>query len=58
MRRGLTERRLTVSMPGGELDVTVREDWTIRMKGPVEEVCTGTLSPDLLERIATLERGG
>ena len=58
VRNGLTGRRLTVSMPGGELDVTVREDWTIRMKGPVEEVCTGTLSRDLLERISTLGPGG
>jgi diaminopimelate epimerase len=39
---------VTVTMPGGELVIEVRPDWSIRLKGPVEEVCSGTLSPDLL----------
>jgi diaminopimelate epimerase len=39
---------VTVTMPGGELVIEVRPDWSICLKGPVEEVCTGTFSPDLL----------
>jgi len=35
-------------VPGGELTVDVRPDWSLRLQGPVEEVCAGTLSPDLL----------
>ena len=31
-------------MPGGELIVHVRPDWSLRLEGPVEEVCQGTLS--------------
>lgn len=54
VRNGLTEGKLTVKMPGGELDIEVREDWTIRMKGPVEEVCSGSLSQDLLDRLNAL----
>jgi diaminopimelate epimerase len=46
VRNGLTDRRVTVRMPGGQLAVEVREDWTIRLEGPVEEVCTGTLSAE------------
>ena len=38
---------VTVVMPGGELTVDVRPDWSLRLQGPVEEVCSGTLSPDL-----------
>jgi len=41
--------RLTVEMPGGALAVEVRPDWTLRLEGPVEEVCTGTLSPEFVE---------
>jgi hypothetical protein len=35
-------------MPGGELSVDVRPDWSIRLRGPVEEVYTGTFSRDLM----------
>ena len=38
---------VTVLMPGGELMVEVRPDWSLCLQGPVEEVCSGTLSPDL-----------
>jgi len=54
VKNGLTAKKLTVSMPGGELDIEIREDWTIKMRGPVEEVTSGTLSPDLLARIKSL----
>jgi len=40
--------RVTVAMPGGELVVDVRADWSLRLAGPVEEVCVGSLSSDLL----------
>jgi diaminopimelate epimerase len=46
VRNGLTDRRVTVRMPGGHLAVEVREDWSIRLEGPVEEVCTGVLSAE------------
>jgi diaminopimelate epimerase len=36
-------------MPGGELSVDVRPDWSIRLQGPVEEVYTGTLSREFTE---------
>jgi diaminopimelate epimerase len=41
--------RLAVRMPGGELAVHVRPDWSLRLEGPVEEVCTGTLSREFVE---------
>jgi diaminopimelate epimerase len=46
VRNGMTDRRVSVRMPGGTLVVEVREDWSIRLEGPVEEVCTGTLSAE------------
>jgi len=51
VRNGFTDRYVTVSMPGGELQVKIREDWSIKMRGPVEEVSSGTISRDLLEKI-------
>ena len=50
-RKGLTDRDVTVSMPGGQLAVTIADDGEIRMRGPVEEICAGDLSPDLLRRL-------
>lgn len=38
--------RVRVRMPGGELVIEVRPDWSLRLEGPVEEVYTGTLSAE------------
>jgi hypothetical protein len=38
-------------MPGGELAIDVRPDWSIRLKGAVEEVYTGTFAPDLMRAL-------
>jgi diaminopimelate epimerase len=46
VRNGLTDRQVTVRMPGGQLRIEVRPDWSIRLEGPVEEVCTGVLSAE------------
>jgi diaminopimelate epimerase len=47
VRNGLCDfGRVRVRMPGGELAVDVRTDWSLRLEGPVEEVYTGTLSGD------------
>jgi diaminopimelate epimerase len=49
VKNGLCDHGLvTVRMPGGELSVDVRPDWSIRLQGPVEEVYTGTFSRDLM----------
>ena len=49
VKNGLCDPGLvTVRMPGGELSVDVRQDWSIRLQGPVEEVYTGTFSRDLM----------
>ena len=48
-RRGLVRSPVTVEMPGGELSVVVREDWSLRMEGPVVAVARGVLSPECLD---------
>lgn len=49
VKNGLCDHgRVTVAMPGGELIIEVRADWSLRLQGPVEEVCAGILSPDLV----------
>ncbi|MEM1040930.1 MAG: diaminopimelate epimerase [Pseudomonadota bacterium] len=44
-RKGLTGRKVTVRLPGGELDITWREDGFIVMTGAAEEEFRGQLDP-------------
>lgn len=48
VKKGLTNRKLTLKMPGGELKLEIDEDWQIHMTGEVREICTGVLSDELL----------
>jgi len=41
--------RVTVHMPGGILAIDVRPDWSLRLEGPVEEVCTGTVTREFID---------
>jgi diaminopimelate epimerase len=52
VRRGLVaQRELQIVMPGGTLEVEVREDWSIRLRGPVEVVYRGELDAGLAQRL-------
>ena len=51
VKSNLADQRLTVLMPGGHLDINVAEDWSITMRGEVEEVFSGILSDNLLQRL-------
>jgi diaminopimelate epimerase len=53
-RLGLTDRRITVQSPGGELGLEIDQSGEIWLTGPVEEVCSGDLSADLLDRLKAL----
>jgi diaminopimelate epimerase len=41
--------RVRVTMPGGELAIEVRPDWSLRLEGAVESVCDGTLTTEFFE---------
>lgn len=45
-RLGLCAAAVTVHMPGGRLAIEVTEDFDVRMIGPVQRVCWGTLSAE------------
>ena len=47
-RLGLARSPVTVEMPGGEIEVVVRKDWSLRMEGAVAAVARGDLSPECL----------
>jgi len=49
VKNGLTDRRVTVECPGGELAVAVADNWDLTLTGPVSEIGRGTLSADLVE---------
>lgn len=55
VRRGMvSERRVEVRMPGGTLHVEVRDDWSLLLRGPVESVYRGALTPGMLARVGML----
>ena len=45
MRRGLTDRRVTVTLPGGDLTIEWRDDGQIVMTGPAAESFRGEFDP-------------
>lgn len=47
----LVDGKVTVHMEGGDLTIELDKDLNLIMTGPVEEVCTGTLSDDLKHRL-------
>ncbi|HET8657253.1 MAG TPA: diaminopimelate epimerase [Longimicrobiaceae bacterium] len=55
VRRGLvSERIVEVRMPGGDLHVTVGEDWSLTLRGPVEVVYRGELAAAFVSRLREL----
>lgn len=48
VKKGLTDRKLKVKMPGGVLQLEIDEQWNIRMEGEVKEIATGYLSNELI----------
>jgi diaminopimelate epimerase len=49
-RKGLTDRQVTVKLPGGALFIDWAENDHILMRGPAELEFEGTLAPDTLSR--------
>jgi diaminopimelate epimerase len=58
VRRGLvSERQVDVRMPGGVLGVEVRDDWSVLLRGPVEDVGWIELSKGMAARCAQMVSG-
>jgi diaminopimelate epimerase len=51
VRLGLVKSPVTVKMPGGQLNIEVSLDFSLTMKGPVEEVARGSLSPSFVRNL-------
>jgi len=49
VKKGITDRNITVKMEGGELKLSVDEDFNIKMTGEVREICVGVLSDELIK---------
>ncbi|MCX5879910.1 MAG: diaminopimelate epimerase [Deltaproteobacteria bacterium] len=48
-RLGFCDDHVTVHMPGGELDIRISEDFSIRMTGPVTKIAEGILSHEMFD---------
>jgi diaminopimelate epimerase len=49
VKKGLADREIKIKMIGGELKISIDEDWNIKMTGEVQEICNGYISRELLE---------
>ena len=47
-KKGLIDSNVTIKMPGGELQISIDDDWNIQMTGPVLEVAKGVLSNEII----------
>ena len=54
VKKGLTDRKLTLKMPGGILHIEIDEAWNIRMEGEVKEIASGYLSDELIADVLCL----
>lgn len=53
-RLGLTDGKVTVHMPGGEITVEIGGDWSVLMTGSVNSVCEGAFSEEFLGALSKL----
>lgn len=51
VKNDLTDPRLTIQSPGGELTVSVAPTWDLTLTGPASEIARGALSEDLLRSV-------
>lgn len=47
-RLGLCGSSITVHMPGGTLDITVKHDYSVRLTGPASKIAIGVIASELL----------
>ncbi|MBW2011798.1 MAG: diaminopimelate epimerase [Deltaproteobacteria bacterium] len=50
-RLGLCDSQVLVHMPGGELEISISEDYSISLTGPVTKIAEGTLSPEMFSHV-------
>ncbi len=48
-KNNLVDKDVTIKMPGGELQISIDEEWNIKMTGPVEEICSGIFSKEMIK---------
>jgi diaminopimelate epimerase len=44
---GLCDSQIVVHMPGGKIDISVSNDYSVLMTGPVTKICDGIIDPDM-----------
>ena len=54
VKKNLTDRKLSLKMPGGTLQIEIDEDWNIHMVGEVREIASGYLSDELIADVLCL----
>jgi len=47
---GVCDAAIVVHMPGGNLDITLSDDFAATMRGPVVRICDGIMNPQMFEQ--------
>ncbi|MBP5583181.1 MAG: diaminopimelate epimerase, partial [Bacteroidales bacterium] len=48
-KNNLVDKDVTIRMQGGELQISIDEEWNIKMTGPVEEICSGVFCKEMVK---------
>jgi diaminopimelate epimerase len=51
VKKGLTDRKVSVKMPGGTLQIEIDEAWNIQMEGEVKEIASGYISDEFVSSL-------
>lgn len=49
VKNGLVDKDVTITMPGGKLEISVSENYDITMTGPIRQVCSGIFDSEMME---------
>lgn len=49
VKKGLAKRDVLIKMIGGQLKISIDENWNIKMTGEVQEICSGVISQEFIE---------
>ncbi|MDA3883586.1 MAG: diaminopimelate epimerase [Bacteroidales bacterium] len=54
IKNNLVQRDVTITMPGGQLQISVDADWNIVMTGSVREIASGVLSDEMINNLSSI----
>jgi diaminopimelate epimerase len=51
VKKGFAKNDVLIKMIGGELKISIDENWNVKMTGEVQEICSGIISQEFIESV-------